>query len=150
MQSFRAISTAGLMCIMAGAGHAEQPTAILQAGSYEVEVRMEIPNVDIWSWKSTTRVCLPYEGASNTPFPVLSANNPFTRCSARNMEQSGAHLGYDIMCEGRGAARAHATDTILPDGFTGRIAMVLGAKNMTMREVQVGRRRGSCDLAAAP
>ena len=49
------------------------------------------------------------------------------------------------MCEGRGAARAHAIYAVRPDGFSGRIAMVLGAKNMTMRELQVGHRLGACN-----
>jgi hypothetical protein len=32
--------------------------------------------------------------------------------------------------------------------FRARIAMTMGAKNMTMTEVQTGRRIGSCPLAA--
>jgi hypothetical protein len=28
--------------------------------------------------------------------------------------------------------------------------MVMGGKNMTMTEVQIGRRVGSCELASAP
>ena len=126
---------------------AEPAVSAPPAGDYVVEVRMEIPNVDAWSWKSTRRVCLPNAGA-NLPIPVLSPNNPFGNCSAANIEGSGTRLAYDIVCEGRGAARAHAVYAVLPDGFTGRIAMVLGAKNMVMREVQAGRRVGSCDLAA--
>ena len=35
----------------------------------------------------------------------------------------------------------------LSDAFTGRIAMVMGAKNMTMTEVQHARRVGECSPA---
>jgi hypothetical protein len=31
-----------------------------------------------------------------------------------------------------------------PNAFNGRVAMVMGAKNMTMTEVQHGRRIGEC------
>jgi hypothetical protein len=37
--------------------------------------------------------------------------------------------------------------SFLTDAFTGRIAMVMGAKNMTMTEVQHGRRIGECSPA---
>jgi hypothetical protein len=38
----------------------------------------------------------------------------------------------------------------MPSAFEGRIAMVMGGKNMTMSEVQTGRRVGSCDPSAPP
>ena len=86
---------------------------------------------------------------------VLSRKSPSTPCSAmkRSCQRQTHGLDLpvrrvistvpqpaDIMCEGRGAARAHAFYAVRPDGFSGRIAMVLGAKNMTMRELQVGHR----------
>jgi hypothetical protein len=58
-------------------------------------------------------------------------------------------LSFDILCDGRGAARARAVYTLMPRGFEGRIAMVMGGKNMTMTEVQAGHRVGSCDMAGA-
>ena len=144
----RTVPAAALMTMAAGAASAEPTAAASPAGAYDVEVRLEIPNVDTWSWKSTTRLCLPHAGAGNMPIPVLSPNNPFADCRAKNVERDGTRLAYDIMCEGRGAARAHAIYAVRPDGFSGRIAMVLGAKNMTMRELQVGHRLGACELAA--
>jgi hypothetical protein len=54
-------------------------------------------------------------------------------------------LRFDILCEGRGAAWASAVYRLMPDAFEGRIAMVMGGKNMTMTEVQSGRRIGACD-----
>jgi Protein of unknown function (DUF3617) len=143
----RSVPTALLMTMAAGAASAEPTAATLAAGAYDVEARLEIPNVDTWSWKRTTRLCLPHAGAGRMPIPVLSPNNPFADCRSRNVERDGSRLAYDIMCEGRGVARAHAIYTVRPDGFSGRIAMVLGAKNMTMRELQVGRRLGACEPA---
>jgi hypothetical protein len=57
-------------------------------------------------------------------------------------------LRYAIHCPGRDAARAEARYRPAPDGFRGRVAMVLGAKNMTMTEVQTGRRLGACGAVA--
>jgi Protein of unknown function (DUF3617) len=81
------------------------------------------------------------------PVPVLSANNPFAKCTAANLLTDGATLQYDIVCAERGAANAHATYTLSPDKFSGHVAMVMGAKNMTMTEVQQARRVGDCGPA---
>jgi Protein of unknown function (DUF3617) len=127
-----------------------QSDALLQDGAYEVEVRLELPNVLSWSaTRSTTTICLPYENANGAPFPVLSRNNPLATCPARNLQQDGATLRFDIVCEGRGAARASAAYELMPDAFEGRIAMVMGGKNMTMTEVQSGRRVGECAINPA-
>ena len=47
----------------------------------------------------------------------------------------------------RGSARGHALYELSTDAFTGRIAMVMGAKNMTMTEVQHAHRIGECSPA---
>ena len=79
--------------------------------------------------------------------PVVSANNPFAKCSATNLVAAGSKLEYDIVCPERGSARGHAVYKISSDGFSGHIAMVMGAKNMTMTEVQHARRVGECSPA---
>jgi len=135
-----------LVGMLAGAAQAEP---LLQDGAYEVAVRLELPNVLSRGPDSTTMVCLPYGGA-NGALPVLSANNPLAKCPASNVEREGAVLRFDILCEGRGAAFAHAVYQLGPDAFEGRIAMVMGGKNMTMTEVQSGRRIGSCDPSRVP
>ena len=136
--------------ILASAAQAGQGEALLQQGAYEVEVRLELPNVLSRGPDSRATLCLPYEGANGAPFPVLSANNPLARCPASNVERDGATLRFDIFCEGRGAAWASAVYRLMPDAFEGRIAMVMGGKNMTMTEVQSGRRIGSCDAPGTP
>jgi hypothetical protein len=136
--------------VLAAAAHAGQGEALLQEGAYEVQVRLELPNVLSWAaTASAATVCLPYDG-TNGALPVLSSNNPLATCPASNVERDGATLRFDVLCEGRGAARAHAVYKLMPEAFEGRIAMVMGGKNMTMTEVQSGRRIGSCDLSTPP
>ena len=93
----------------------------------------------------TAIICLSNSrGPDEIPVPVVSANNPFAKCSATNLVADGSKLEYDIVCPERGAARGHAVYELSSNAFTGRIAMVMGAKNMTMTEVQRGRRMREC------
>jgi hypothetical protein len=130
------------------AGGAEAgETGRLRGGSYEITYRLELPHLERWAIERQRTVCI-----ADTPepvLPVLSPNTPFATCRTQNWRRDGAWLSYDIICDGRASARAHAAYRHGPDAFTGRIAMVMGAKNMTMTEVQSGRRAGSCDLANA-
>jgi Protein of unknown function (DUF3617) len=146
----RAASALLAAAVASGAVQAEQSAALLQDGAYEVQVRLELPNVLSWTAAgSTTTICLPY-GGTNGALPVLSSNNPLANCPASNVQRDGATLRFDIFCEGRGAARAWAVYELMPGAFEGRIAMVMGGKNMTMTEVQSGRRVGGCDLSTPP
>ena len=115
-----------------------------QSGSYEVTARLELPHLERWSVDKTTIVCLRDSRSSNIPIPVLSANNPFAKCAASNLVVDGAKLEYDIVCPERGAAKGHAVYVFSAGTFSGRVAMVMGAKNMTMTEIQDGRRIGEC------
>jgi hypothetical protein len=144
---FRAVSGFIAAGILASAAGAEPRENLPQPGAYEVRVRLEMPNVQHRAGTTAT-ICFPYAGGANgAPFPVLSGNNPLARCPASNIRRDGAVLRFDILCEGRGAARAQAVYTLEPGAFEGRISMVMGGKNMTMTEVQIGRRIGPC---AAP
>jgi Protein of unknown function (DUF3617) len=126
--------------------HAGPPP--LRSGLYEMVVRLELPHLERWAIDRTARICLSvHDGSGEIPVPVLSANNPFETCAATNLTVDGATFEYDIICPGRGAARAHASYALAPDRFAGRVAMVLGAKNMTMTEVQQARRIGDCEPA---
>ena len=141
LRAASALIAAGILAVVA---QAQQGEALLQGGAYEVEVRLELPNVLSAGADRTTTICLPYRG-TNRALPVLSSNNPLAKCPASNVQRDGAALRFDILCEGRGAAWAHAVYKLMPEAFKGRIAMVMGGKNMTMTEVQSGRRVGSCD-----
>jgi hypothetical protein len=117
-----------------------------QSGSYEITARLELPHLERWAVDKTTIVCLPISlRADELPIPIVSANNPFTKCGMANLMTQTPKLEYDIVCPGRGAAKGHAIYLLSDDTFSGRVAMVLGAKNMTMTEVQQGRRIGNCN-----
>jgi len=118
------------------------------SGSYELTARLELPHLERWGVDKTTLICLSNSrGPDEIPVPVVSANNPFAKCSATNLTADGTKLEYDIVCPERGSARGHAVYKVSSDAFTGRIAMVMGAKNMTMTEVQHARRVGECTPA---
>ena len=128
---------------LAGVAHADPLPA--QGGWYEVAFRLELPHLERWALARTRLVCVPEaEGRLPEPFLVLSDNHPFAACPVRHLQRQGAEMTFELACEGRAAARAQAAYTIAPGTFSGRIAMTMGAKNMTMTEVQTGRRVGGC------
>jgi hypothetical protein len=120
-----------------------------QSGSYEITARLELPHLERWSVDRTTVLCLPVSRGNDIPVPVLSANNPFAKCTAANLVVDGPKLEYDIVCPERGGAKGHAIYGFSAGAFSGRVAMVLGGKNMTMTEVQHARRIGECSPEAA-
>ena len=151
MTFFQAASAVILIGILAGVAPAEANDALLQGGAYEVKVRLELPHVEEWAIDKFRTICVPEaDGAFDAPLPVLSGNNPLAKCPASNVRRDGATLRFDIVCDGRNAARARAVYSLAPTAFKGRIWMVMCGKNMTMTEVQVGHRIGSCDLAGTP
>lgn len=134
-----AILTQSIGCVAA------DPLLSLSGGLYEVTSRLELPHLERWAIDKKTRVCLFNQEENDAiPLPVLSSNNPFAKCSAANLTTDNDTFQYDIVCPGRGAARAHAIYELGPGKFNGRIAMVMGAKNMTMTEVQRAKRVGDC------
>jgi Protein of unknown function (DUF3617) len=112
-------------------------------GTYEVDVRLELPHLEDWAVKKRATICIS-DGDRTRGLTVLSDNNPLARCPTSNIRRDGATLTFDIVCEGRNAARASAKFSLMSEAFRGRIAMVMGGKNMTMTETHVGRRVGTC------
>ena len=79
------------------------------SGSYELTARLELPHLERWGVDKTTTICLSSSrGPDEIPVPVVSANNPFAKCSATNLVADGSRLEYDIVCRERGSARGHA------------------------------------------
>jgi Protein of unknown function (DUF3617) len=118
---------------------------LLEDGSYEVAFRLELPHLERWAVEKKITVCVSEsKGVMTALAPILSDNNPFAGCSARDVYQDEGSLTFEIICSGRDAAKAQATYTLAPDGFHARIEMTMAAKNMTMTEVQIGRRVGRC------
>ncbi|MFC3694013.1 DUF3617 domain-containing protein [Chenggangzhangella methanolivorans] len=115
-------------------------------GLYEVEYRLDLPHLENHDVQ-TRKVCLKDVGGGSA-FPVLSANNPLAACPADKLKREGADVSFEIRCPGGGAARGLALYSIMADRFQGSIAMTMGGKNMTMTEVQRGKRVGDCEAAA--
>jgi hypothetical protein len=148
MTAFRALSTAILLTVGVQASVTSAEGPLPQGGSYELTARLELPHLERWAVDKTMSVCLPkVRSGDELPIPVVSANNPFAKCTAANLTADGRKLEYDIVCPGRGAAKAHAIYILSADTFSGRVAMVMGGKNMTMTEVQRARRIGGCGPA---
>ena len=123
---------------------------ILQPGVYEVQVRLDLPNLDDMTAVKIAEICISAGNAQENPgLTVLSDNNPLAKCPRSNLRSDGNELSFDIQCPGGNAARASARYTIGDASFTGRIKMTMGGKNMTMTETQLGRRVGIC-AANAP
>jgi Protein of unknown function (DUF3617) len=121
---------------------------LLQEGSYEIAFRLELPHLERWAVDKETTACVSEPNRlPGALLPILSDNNPFAGCAAKNVHQDESSLTFDIVCGGRDSARAEATYTLAPGGFHARISMTMGAKNMTMTEVQTGRLIGTCPLA---
>src|SRR6516165_7855871 len=146
MSVLRALSMAMVLGMAVQVQPAYAQGRLPQGGSYELTARLELPHLERWAVDKTTVICLPpFLNDDKLPIPIVSANNPFTKCSVANLMTQTPKLEYDIVCPGRGAAKGHAIYILSDDTFAGRVAMVLGAKNMTMTEVQQGRRIGNCN-----
>jgi hypothetical protein len=119
----------------------------LENGLYEVHFRLELPHLEQYAIDRKTTVCVDRGKLQwqDLPIPLLSQNDIFSACRIENLEQASAGFSYDILCHGRGSGRATATYVTAPDTFKSRISIVQGAKNMTMTEIQHGRRLGDCD-----
>jgi Protein of unknown function (DUF3617) len=147
MTAFRALSTAILLAVSVQPQATSAEGRLPQDGSYELTARLELPHLERWAVDKTTIVCLNVRSGDELPIPVISANNPFAKCSAANLTVDSPKLEYDIVCPGRGAAKGHATYILSTETFSGRVAMVMGGKNMTMTEIQQARRIGECGPA---
>ncbi len=134
----------------AGFAQADETQAAMQDGSYEVQVQLELPNVNMPA-KKTATICVTGDADGGTHgLAVLSDNNPLAKCPASNIRQEGNTLTFDIVCLGANLARASATYTLEPRQFRGRIAMWMGGKNMTVTETQLGSRVGDCEASSEP
>lgn len=145
----RAIAIGLTALTMTAAAVQAQGGSILQAGEYEVSMRLELPFVEDTASK-LARVCVTEGDGGTHGLAVLSDNNPLGKCPASNVRQNGDTLSFDIICPGGNAAVASARYTVSPQRFTGAIKMKMGGKNMTMTERQTGHRIGNCKAADSP
>jgi len=122
----------------------------LEAGQYDVGVRLELPHVENAGTAKTSTLCVTNGADGTHGLKVLSDNNPLADCPASEVQERDGTLKFRIVCPGGNAAVASASYEISADAFTGVISMKMGGKNMTMTERQQGRRVGACKASGVP
>ena len=96
--------------------------SLLQDGTYEISVSLELPFIDDRTASSHATRCLSSSDAAGTNgLAVLSANNPLGHCPASQIQRDGDMLTFNIACPGGNAAIGSARYTLYPDRFEGRI-----------------------------
>jgi hypothetical protein len=113
-------------------------------GLYQVEVRISLPNVQDTAAPLVLTRCLgPSDLRSGRAFFVLS-DNPLKGCDLLDYQMTAGMAVYRIACPGPNKGSAVAVFETTATGYRGTIKMNMGGKNMTMSEVQVGKRLGDC------
>jgi hypothetical protein len=119
--------------------------ALLQPGLYDIELRVELPNLgDALPPKHIQRCMEKAEAANSGGFVVLMENNALANCPVSDHKSDGNRVTFQIKCPGGNSAKATAVFDLAGERFEGRITMNMGGKNMTMSEVQRGARVGGC------
>src|SRR3954451_20964498 len=91
---------------------------LLQEGSYEIAFRLELPHLERWAVDKETTACVSEANGPRSALPpILSDNTPFAGCAAKNVHQDESSLTFDIVCDGRDAAKAKATYRLAPGVF---------------------------------
>ena len=141
----RAVCAIALVVMFTGPLAAEPA---IEPGLYEITYSLELPHLERYAIARTATVCIgPGYPASKLPLPILGSNGAYEGCPVQRLKAQGQYLSYETVCAGRAAARATAKYRLEHGRLQGRIKMMLGAKNMTMTEVQSGRRLAGCSLA---
>ncbi len=137
------IVRASVVAGLAATGHgAAEP--LLTPGLYRVEVRIALPNVqDIAAPLVLTRCVTPADLQSGRAFFVLS-DNPLKNCALLDYQVTADAATYRIACPGPNMGSAAGVFDLAPNAYRGSIKMNMGGKNMTMSEMQTGKRIGDC------
>jgi len=117
-------------------------------GLYRVEVRISLPNVqDVAAPLVVNRCIVRADLESGRAFLVLS-ENPLKSCDLVDYEATTDTAVYRIVCGGPNRGTAVGTFETSTAVYHGTIKMNMGGKNMTMSEVQIGKRVGECETKA--
>ena len=117
----------------------------LSPGLYQVEVRISLPNVqDVAAPLVVNRCVVRADLESGQAFFVLS-DNPLKTCDLVDYETTADTAIYRIVCPGPNRGSAVGVFETSTTAYRGTIKMNMGGKNMTMSEVQVGKRIGKCE-----
>ncbi|MEQ8824030.1 MAG: DUF3617 family protein [Filomicrobium sp.] len=116
----------------------------LKPGLYEIVVNVELPNLLRTSKAKRVKRCItPQQIEKHDAFRIES-DNPLARCDRAPICMSEKKAGFQVNCIGGSGGHADALFTTSEDQFSGTIRMNMGGKNMTVLELQEGRRLGDC------
>ena len=75
---------------------------------------------------------------------MIVSSPPIAECPVVHSARHGSRLEVEVACQPDNTGRASASFALSEAGFTGRIAVTMGGKNMTLTELQRARRIGDC------
>jgi hypothetical protein len=129
-----------LACLVPAAGAAGGG---LSEGAYRVAVHIAIPNVETRDYDFETEIC--WRGTDDPAMPLGPLGpGPLPRCPSQARDTPDG-VTVATACAGPNAGFAAASYRRTAEGFTGRVEINLGGKNMTMAEAQRGTRTGDCE-----
>jgi Protein of unknown function (DUF3617) len=112
-------------------------------GLYRVQVSLEIPNVQgAVPFRTVERCVRPGQGDGG--LVAIVSNPEIASCPVAHRSRAEDRLELDLACEPANTGRASARYELAPTGYTARIAVTMGGKNMTLTEVQRAERAGEC------
>jgi hypothetical protein len=114
-------------------------------GLYEIEVRVDLPNVLQVGPSSRFRRCLTATEIESGQAFFVRSENPIRSCALADFAATGTTARYRIRCPGPNAASGEAEFEPTAGGYRGAVRMQMGGKNMTMSETQNAVRVGECD-----
>ena len=82
--------------------------------------------------------------AADGTFVVIIADAPLADCPTVHRHIEDDRFTVEAVCPRANGGRASASYQLGEDGFTGRIAITAGGKNMRFTEVQRAARVGDC------
>ena len=117
--------------------------AVPRAGLYRVAVTLELPNVRGEMPFRTVERCIAAEQPEAAFFAIVSSPQ-IAECPVVHRARQGARLEVEVVCARVNTGRASARFELAETGYTGRIAVTMGGKNMTLTETQRAQRIGDC------
>jgi hypothetical protein len=115
----------------------------LPHGAYRVSVEVALPNVETRDYGFETVIC--WRGTEDAAMPLGPLGpGPLAACPS-HARDTGEGVAVATACPGPNAGFAAGTYRSTQGGFTGRVEMDLGGKNMTLAEIQRGIRTGACE-----
>ena len=116
----------------------------LAAGLYRVEVVVEMPNVVRPIPFRVVERCIAAEAATDGSFLQIVSNPSIAACPLAHRSLDRNRLSLEVVCGKVNTGRASARYELAEAGYTGRIEVTMGGKNMTMTEIQRAVRLGDC------